>query len=57
MVRRYSVPDDGMGVYRMFDVYLYNPQSKRFEKLKEPDYSRSSCSCLCNVTVEKDKNF
>ncbi|TZF95310.1 hypothetical protein FW781_15590 [Chryseobacterium panacisoli] len=53
----FSVPDDGMGVYRMFDVYLYNTGSKRFEKLKEPDYSRSSCSCLCDVTIEKDKKL
>ncbi|MFS4470840.1 XAC2610-related protein [Chryseobacterium sp. T20] len=53
----FSVPDDGMGVYRMFEIYLYNPQSKRFEKLKEPDFSRSSCSCLCDVTVEKEKKF
>ncbi|MDR6485588.1 hypothetical protein J2799_000073 [Chryseobacterium vietnamense] len=53
----FSVPDDGMGVYRMFEIYLYYPQSKRFEKLKEPDYSHSSCSCLCDVTVEKDKKL
>lgn len=53
----FSVPDDGMGVYRMFEIYLYHPQSKRFEKLKEPDYSHSSCSCLCDVTIEKDKKL
>ncbi|MGE8512889.1 MAG: XAC2610-related protein [Chryseobacterium culicis] len=53
----FSVPDEGMGVYRTFEIYLYNPGIKRFEKLKEPDYSRSSCSCLCDVTVEKDKKL
>lgn len=53
----FSVPDEGMGVYRIFDIYLYNPQSKRFEKLKEPDYSHSSCSCLCDVTVDKEKKL
>ncbi|WP_129037479.1 XAC2610-related protein [Chryseobacterium sp. CH21] len=53
----FSVPDEGMGVYRMFDIYLYNPGNKRFEKLKEPDYSQSSCSCLCDVTVDKEKKF
>lgn len=53
----FSVPDDGMGVYMMFSIYLYNPKSKRFEKLEEPDYSRASCSCLCDVTIEKDKKL
>ncbi|MDW9383006.1 XAC2610-related protein [Chryseobacterium sp. JV558] len=53
----FSVPDDGMGVYRNFDIYLYRPGNKRFEKLKEPDYSRSTCSCLCDVTIEKDKKL
>jgi hypothetical protein len=53
----FSVPDDGMGVYRIFSIYLYNPERKRFEKLKEPDYSRSACSCLCDVSVEKDKKL
>ncbi|CAI8901551.1 VCBS repeat-containing protein [Chryseobacterium sp. IT-36CA2] len=53
----FSVPDEGMGVYRTFDIYLYNPQSKHFEKLKEPDYSHSSCSCLCDVTVDKKKKL
>lgn len=49
----FSVPDAGMGVYRMFSIYLYNPKIKRFEKLNEPDYSKSNCSCLCDVTVNK----
>ncbi|RQO42543.1 hypothetical protein DBR39_01305 [Chryseobacterium sp. KBW03] len=53
----FSVPDEGMGVYRIFDIYLYNPGIKRFERLKEPDYSRSSCSCLCDVAVEKEKKL
>ncbi len=53
----FSVPDDGMGVYSLFDIYLYNPESKRFEKLREPDYSHSSCSCLCNVSVDQAKKL
>ncbi|WP_062703071.1 XAC2610-related protein [Chryseobacterium indologenes] len=49
----FSVPDGGMGVYRMFTIYLYQPGIKRFVKLKEPDYSRSRCSCLCDVKINK----
>ncbi|MDR2238805.1 MAG: hypothetical protein LBE92_22040 [Chryseobacterium sp.] len=53
----FSVPDAGMGVYRMFTVYLYDPEVKRFIRLKEPDYSRSSCTCLCDVTVDKKRKL
>jgi len=53
----FSVPDAGMGVYRMFTIYLYQPKTKRFVELKEPDYSRSRCSCLCDVKVNKTKKL
>lgn len=53
----FSVPDAGMDVYRMFTVYLYDPKVKRFVRLKEPDYSRSSCTCLCDVTVDKKRKL
>ncbi|SIS33077.1 hypothetical protein SAMN05421639_102488 [Chryseobacterium shigense] len=49
----FAIPDAGMGVYHMFTIYLYNPGKKRFEKLAEPDYSQSTCSCLCDVSVNK----
>lgn len=48
----FSIPDAGMGVYRTFSIWLYQPTSKRFEKLVEPDYSRSNCSGLCDVTLD-----
>lgn len=48
----FSVPDSGMGVYRIFSIWLYNTQSGRFEELQEPDYSRSNCSELCDVTLD-----
>lgn len=50
----FTIPDAGMGVYSMFTIYLYNPKTKRFELFKEPDYSKSSCSCLCDVSVDKE---
>lgn len=53
----FTIPDAGMGVYHRFTIYLYNPKKKRFEKLKEPDYSRSDCSCLCDVDANKEKKL
>lgn len=53
----FAIPDAGMGVYHTFTIYLYNPKKKRFEKLKEPDYSQSGCSCLCDVYVNKEKKL
>jgi len=53
----FTIPDAGMGVYSMFTIYLYNHKKKRFEKLQEPDYSKSSCSCLCDVSVNNEKKI
>lgn len=48
----FSVADAGMGVYRQFTIYLYNPRYQQFYLLPEPDYdAKARCSCLCNVTV------
>ena len=53
----FSIPDAGMGVYRTFNIWLYNPVNKRFEELIEPDYSQSQCSCLCDVSIDKSKKL
>ncbi|PIF44723.1 hypothetical protein CLU96_1717 [Chryseobacterium sp. 52] len=53
----FTIPDAGMGVYNMFTIYLYNPKTKRFNQLKEPDYSKSGCSCLCDVLTNKEKKL
>ncbi|MFD2286166.1 hypothetical protein GJU39_19930 [Pedobacter petrophilus] len=53
----FSIPDAGMGVYRTFGIWLYNPVSKRFEKMVEPDYTNAECSELCNVTLDKKKKL
>lgn len=49
----FSIPDAGMGVYRTFTIYLYNPVSKRFELLAEPDAPKAKCSGFCDVTLDK----
>lgn len=53
----FSIPDAGMGVYRIFAIWLYDPATKRFEKLQDPDYSKSHCSELCDVTINKTKKL
>jgi len=49
----FSIPDAGMGVYRTFTIYLYNPVSKRFGLLAEPNDARAKCSGFCDVTLDK----
>lgn len=53
----FSIPDAGMGVYRIFSIWLYQPKSGQFERLPDPDYSRSSCSELCDVRVDSKKKL
>lgn len=53
----FSIPDAGMGVYRMFTVFLYNAKTKKFEELIEPDFSKSKCECLCNLKIDKNKKM
>jgi len=49
----FSIPDAGMGVYRTFSIYLYNPKSKHFQLLPEPNDSKASCSGFCDVTLDR----
>lgn len=53
----FSIPDAGMGVYRIFSIWLYQPKSRQFEKLPDPDYSRSNCSDLCDVRIDSKKKL
>lgn len=53
----FSIPDAGMGVYRTFTIYLYNPVSKRFEQLAEPQDPRAKCSGFCDVTLDRQHKW
>lgn len=53
----FSIPDAGMGVYRTFSIYLYNPKSKRFSILAEPNAPQAKCSGLCDVVLDKKNRF
>jgi hypothetical protein len=49
----FSIPDAGMGVYRTFSIFLYEPTSKRFKQLAEPVAPKAKCSGLCDVTLDQ----
>ncbi|OCK51086.1 hypothetical protein BA768_18130 [Chryseobacterium sp. CBo1] len=51
----FSIPDAGMGVYRTFTVFIFDPATKKFKKLKEPDFSKAKCSCFCDLKLDKVK--
>lgn len=51
----FSIPDAGMGVYRTFMVFTFNAKTKKFEELKEPDFSKSKCWCFCDLRLDKTK--
>lgn len=49
----FSIPDAGMGVYRTFNIWLYNPKTRRYNALLPSEDKRSKCSCLCDVALDK----
>ena len=53
----FSVSDAGMGVYQYYSVFLYNPKTKKFDALAEPDFKNSNCSCLCDIQVNPKKKI
>ncbi|MBS7565360.1 hypothetical protein KHS38_13190 [Mucilaginibacter sp. Bleaf8] len=53
----FSLPDAGMGVYQTFNIWLYNPATKRFQRLQESQDTHAKCSCLCDVTVNAKRKL
>lgn len=51
----FSVPDAGMGVYRFFDVFIYDVQTRRFAALTLPGEGDIQCDGFCDLTVDKNK--
>jgi hypothetical protein len=50
-------PDAGMGVYYVFQIFIYNPQSNQFFNLKIPTYSRGECDMFCDIQVNYKKKI
>ena len=50
--------DDGMGVYTIHQIFIYNPKNKQFKKLKIPINSSPKCDEFCDVQInKKEKTF
>ena len=48
----FSVPDAGYGVFRYFDIFLYNPVTKTFNPLLLPAHETLQCQQFCNVVID-----
>jgi hypothetical protein len=51
----FSVPDAGMGVYRFFDVFIYDTRTKRFSPLVLPREGNIQCEGFCDLIVDENK--
>lgn len=52
-----SAPDMGMGVYAVFDIFLYQPKSKDYQVLDQSkiDFSHAQCSILADLKLIPQK--
>jgi len=53
----FSVYDAGKGMYQYYSVFLYNPKTKKFNLLSEPDSKNSTCSCWCDIKLNPKKKI
>ena len=47
--------DDGMGVYTIYQIFVFNPKTKQFDPLKFPTNYNPKCDMFCDVKVDKTK--
>lgn len=47
--------DDGMGVYTIYQIFIYNPKTKKFDSLKFPSNYNPKCDMFCDVKINKTK--
>jgi hypothetical protein len=47
--------DDGMGVYTIYQIFIFNPKTKKFDPLKFPTNYNPKCDMFCDVKVDKIK--
>ncbi len=48
-----SAPDMGMGVYQVFDIFLYQPKTQNFEVIDQEkfDFSHSQCTAFTDIRL------
>ena len=47
--------DDGMGVYTIYQIFIYNPVNGLFKELKMPLNFSPKCDEFCDVQINKKK--
>jgi hypothetical protein len=47
--------DDGMGVYTIYQIFIFNPKTKKFNALEFPTNYNSKCDMFCDVKIDKIK--
>lgn len=47
--------DDGMGVYTIYQIFIFNPKTKNFDALKFPTNYNPKCDMFCDVKIDKIK--
>lgn len=45
--------DDGMGVYTIYEIFIYNPKTKQFDNLNFPSNFSPKCDMFCDVKIDK----
>ena len=50
--------DDGMGVYSIYQIFIYNPSNSEYKELKIPSNYSPKCDEFCDVQLnKKNKTF
>jgi hypothetical protein len=47
--------DDGMGVYTIYQIFIYNPTSGLFKELQLPTQFAAKCDEFCDIKINKQK--
>ncbi|UUF15274.1 MULTISPECIES: XAC2610-related protein [Flavobacterium] len=47
--------DDGMGVYTIYQIFIFNPKTKQFDSLNFPSNFSPKCDMFCDVKIDKIK--
>jgi len=47
--------DDGMGVYTIYQLFIYNPASGLFKELQLPAQFAAKCDEFCDIKINKQK--
>ena len=47
--------DHGMGVYTIYEIFIFNPKTKQFDRLNFPSNFNPKCDMFCDVKIDKIK--